>query len=117
MTPTARSATATTNATASLRALGDPPTHRAGRPHFTKLCPCQRRIEAGRAELHRTLESVLVIDMRMNWNGIGNSCAGSVLRLGTATDALLFMAERSAAPGGCKAGSKPLNQHLYLTAD
>ena len=43
---------------------------------YASQCACSQRIEAGRAELHRTLDSVLVIDMRMNWNGIGPSrCA------------------------------------------
>ena len=40
---------------------------------YASQCACSQRIEAGRAELHRTLDSVLVIDMRMNWNGIGPS--------------------------------------------
>ena len=42
---------------------------------YASQCACSQRIEAGRAELHRTLDSVLVIDMRMNWNGIGQRSA------------------------------------------
>ena len=38
---------------------------------YARACQCSQRIEAGRAELHRTLDSVLVIDMRFSWNGIG----------------------------------------------
>ena len=80
---------------------------------YTKLCPCQQRIEAGRAELHRTLESVLVIDMRMNWNGIGNSLTRwlAVLRLGTATGraTFLWLSDRP-LQAGAKPGGKPLNR-------
>lgn len=56
-------------------------------------CKCSQRIEAGRAELHRTLDSVLIIDLRMNWNGIGNSLTRwlAVLRLGTAAGRATFL--------------------------
>ena len=33
---------------------------------YEKKCTCTQRIEAGRAELHRKLELVLVVDMRMS---------------------------------------------------
>ena len=51
---------------------------------FESRCACVRRIEAGRAELHASLDRVLVVDMRMFWNGIGNSLTRwlAVLRLG-----------------------------------
>ena len=59
--------------------------------------------EAGRAELHRTLESVLVIDMRFAWNGIGNSLTRwlAVLRLGTAAGRATFLwfSDRGWQPG------------------
>ena len=50
-------------------------------------CTCTRKVEEGRAQLHASLDRVLVIDMRMMWNGIGNSLTRwlAVLRLGTAS--------------------------------
>lgn len=60
---------------------------------YQSKCQCTQKIEAGRAELHRTLESVLVFDMRMSWNGIGNSLTRwlAVLRLGTAAGRATFL--------------------------
>ena len=60
---------------------------------FATSCACAARIEAGRAELHRTLDRVLVVDMRFNWNGVGNSLTRwlAVLRLGTAAGRATFL--------------------------
>ena len=60
---------------------------------YAQQCQCTKRIEAGRTELHRSLDSVLVIDMRMAWNGIGNSLTRwlAVLRLGTASGRATFL--------------------------
>ena len=60
---------------------------------FERDCKCTQRIEAGRAALHRSLDSVLVIDMRMSWNGIGNSLTRwlAVLRLGTSSGRATFL--------------------------
>ena len=60
---------------------------------FESKCACTKRIEAGRAALHASLDRVLVIDMRMMWNGIGNSLTRwlAVLRLGTAAGRATFL--------------------------
>ena len=60
---------------------------------FEAQCACTQRIEAGRAQLHASLDRVLVIDMRMMWNGVGNSLTRwlAVLRLGTASGRATFL--------------------------
>lgn len=60
---------------------------------FQRGCACTQRIEAGRAQLHASLERVLVIDMRFVWNGIGNSLVRwlAVLRMGTAAGFATFL--------------------------
>ena len=36
-------------------------------------CRCTQAIETARAEAHASLQRVLVIDVRLHWNGLGNS--------------------------------------------
>ena len=60
---------------------------------YEAQCVCTARVEAGRARLHASLDRVLIIDMRMMWNGVGNSLTRwlAVLRLGTASGRATFL--------------------------
>lgn len=89
---------------------------------YDAKCLCTQRIEAGREVLHRSLERVLIVDMRFTWNGIGNSLTRwlAVLRFGTAAGyaTFLWMSDRdhvrppSARDGGKRAGGRRLSAAL-----
>ena len=81
---------------------------------YAKDCACTHRIEAGRAALHRSLEKVLVIDMRMPWNGIGNSLTRwlAVLRVGTASGRATFLWFSDRSPSAVAAGAKTIPPEL-----
>ena len=62
-------------------------------------CACTQRVETHRAELHRALRRVLVIDLRFGWNGLGDSLDRwlNLLRLGAAAGraTYLWMSDRA----------------------
>ena len=61
--------------------------------NFAQKCHCTKKIEAARAELHSSLDKVLIIDMRFAWNGVGNSLVRwlALLRFGTAAGRATFL--------------------------